>query len=104
MCGDTGKVDAFTPPPNLVREQISDHAFETNPGQSSVCFTSAPKVFGNQYELLRRCDEHRRPTREGAYETNLDCTPNMKGHKLFGSSYIENESAISLRFKELSGC
>jgi hypothetical protein len=104
MCSDTGEVHAFAPPLHLVRERISDYVFETNPGQSTVCFINASDVLGNQDELLGGCDEHRRPTCEGTNEANLDRTSDMKCDKLFGNSYVENESAISLLFKELGGC
>ena len=62
---------------------------------------NAPNIFGDQDESLCRRNEHRRPTREGAYETNLYRTPNMKRYKLGRISYIENKSAISLLLKEL---
>jgi hypothetical protein len=104
MCSNTGKVDAFAPPLHLVRERIPYYVFETNPGQSSVCFINASNGLGNQHELLGGWDEHRRPTCEGTNEANLDRTSDMKCYKLFGHSYVENESAISLLFKELGGC
>ncbi len=78
MCSDARKVDTFAVPTYLVRERVPDHVFEANPDQSSVRFLNVPHVFGNQDEILCRCDKHRRPTREGTNETNLNRAWDMK--------------------------